>query len=94
MIATSGALMAFRSTSRTVGFLTSCSSRTRALSSQMTLNDFANFHVPQSLIAQAPAYPRDSSRLMVDFCVECLPSVTFYPSLNRELICSFMMKSP
>ena len=93
MVAISGALMALRSTSRTGGFLRSCSPRIRALSSQMTLNDFANFHVPQSLIAQAPANPRDSSRLMVDFRVQCLPIVTFHTLLSRELICSFRMKS-
>eukprot|EP00596_Hydrurales_sp_CCMP1899_P007153 CAMPEP_0119043422 /NCGR_PEP_ID=MMETSP1177-20130426/21699_1 /TAXON_ID=2985 /ORGANISM="Ochromonas sp, Strain CCMP1899" /LENGTH=402 /DNA_ID=CAMNT_0007011449 /DNA_START=195 /DNA_END=1403 /DNA_ORIENTATION=+ len=31
----------------------------------MNLIDFSNFHVPARLIAQSPATPRDSSRLMV-----------------------------
>lgn len=39
----------------------------RCMSTKMTLSDFANFHVPASLIAQSPAVPRDSSKLMVNY---------------------------
>jgi hypothetical protein len=37
----------------------------RSLSTSMNLADFANFHIPSNLIAQSPATPRDSSKLMV-----------------------------
>jgi hypothetical protein len=38
----------------------------RSMSTKMVLKDFSNFHVPLNLIAQSPAFPRDSSRLMVE----------------------------
>jgi hypothetical protein len=40
----------------------------RSSSQKMNLIDFSNFHVPARLIAQSPATPRDSSRLMVILC--------------------------